>query len=156
MHMKIRFLVMGLVISLTACNKKEDTKVVTEPEMEQPEMTAPAKECYEYTKGKDTIHLSMATTNGNNVAGDLKYAWFEKDSNTGMFSGMFKGDTLYADYTFQSEGMTSIREIVLIRKGDNLLQGYGDITEKGNKQLFKDRKSIKFDEKMVLKKVACK
>lgn len=154
--MRIKFLVLGLVISLAACNKKEDTKVVTEPEMEQPEITAPGKECYEYTNGKDTIQLSMAITNGNNVAGDLKYAWFEKDSNTGMFSGMFKGDTLYADYTFQSEGVTSIREIVLLRKGDTLLQGYGDITEQGNKQAFKDKKSLKFDDKMVLKKVVCK
>lgn len=154
--MKIKFLVLGLVISMAACNKKEDTKVVTEPEMEQPEITAPAKECYEYTNGKDTIELSMAITNGNNVAGDLKYAWFEKDSNTGMFSGMFKGDTLYADYTFQSEGVTSIREIVMLRKGDNLLQGYGDITEQGNKQAFKNKKTLKFDDKMVLKKITCK
>lgn len=155
--MKTRFLILGMIISLASCNKKaEDAKVVTEPEIEQPEITAPAKECYEYANGKDTIHLSLTTTNGNNVSGDLKYAWFEKDNNTGTLSGMFKGDTLYADYTFQSEGMTSVRETVFLRKGDELLQGYGDITEKDNKQTFKDKKSVKFDEKMVLKKVVCK
>ncbi|RKS25189.1 hypothetical protein CLV94_0219 [Flavobacterium endophyticum] len=154
--MKTRFLVLGMIISLAACNKKaEDTQVVTEPEMEQPEITAPAKECYEYANGKDTISLSLAITNGNNVSGDLKYALFEKDGNTGTFTGMFKGDTLYADYMFQSEGMTSVREAVFLRKGDALLQGFGDITEKDNKQVFKDKKSVKFDEKMALKKVAC-
>lgn len=155
--MKTKVLVLGMIISLAACNKKaEDTQVVTEPEMEKPEITAPAKDCYEYANGKDTIQLSFATTNGNNVSGDLKYAWFEKDSNKGTLSGMFKGDTLYADYTFQSEGTTSVRETVFLRKGDMLLEGFGDITEKGNKQVFKDKKSVKFDEKMALKKVACK
>ena len=85
----------------------------------------------------------------------MVYNFFEKDKNSGTVSGMFKGDTLYADYTFQSEGTSSVRETVFIKKGNTLVEGFGEITEKDNKQIFKDKKALKFDESVVLNKVEC-
>lgn len=155
--MKKSIFILGVAfISLTSCTKKAEEKtVVTQEEMEKPE-TESAKECYQYVSKKDTVMVTLITSNGNNITGDLKYKWFEKDNNDGKISGMFKGDTLYADYTFQSEGMSSVREMVFLRKGNTLIEGFGDIEEKGDKQVFKDKKNLKFDANIVLEKVICK
>jgi len=154
--MKNRILAFAIAVTFfTSCKEKTEEQVVTEQEMEQPEVSVSAKDCYLYVKGKDTVKLSLITANGNNVSGDLVYSFFEKDKNSGTVSGMFKGDTLYADYTFQSEGTSSVRETVFLKKGTILVEGFGEITEKDNKQVFKDKKALKFDESVVLNKVEC-
>jgi len=153
--MKKKILILGIAFAAFASCKKEEKQVVTEKEMEQPEISVSSKDCYLYVKGKDTVRLTLVTANGDNVAGDLTYSFYEKDKNAGTVSGMFKGDTLYADYNFQSEGMASVRETAFIKKGNTLVEGFGEITEKDNKQVFKDRKSLKFDGRVVLNKVDC-
>lgn len=154
--MKNKILAFAIAVTFFAsCKEKTEEQVVTEQEMEQPEVSVSAKDCYLYVKAKDTVRLTLITANGNNVSGDLVYNFFEKDKNSGTVSGMFKGDTLYADYTFQSEGTSSVRETVFIKKGTTLIEGFGEITEKGNKQVFKDKKALKFDESVVLNKVEC-
>jgi hypothetical protein len=40
------------------------------------------------------------------VVGNLCYRFFEKDKNDGTVIGKLQGDTLIADYTFMSEGVT--------------------------------------------------
>lgn len=154
--MKNRILAFAVAVTFfVSCKEKIEEQVVTEKEMEQPEVSVSAKDCYLYVKAKDTVKLTLITANGNNVSGDLVYSFFEKDKNSGTISGMFKGDTLYADYTFQSEGMSSVRETVFLKKGTTLVEGFGEITEKDNKQIFKDKKALKFDESVVLNKVEC-
>lgn len=155
--MKTQILTISLLLALTlSCNKKSET-IETEQEVqtEEPKVAVIEKECFELVKGNDTITLSL-TSSANNVNGELKYDWFEKDGNTGTYSGIFIGDTLFADYTFQSEGMTSVRETVFVKSGNTLVQGFGDMEEKGNKQVFKDPKKLKFDNSIVLMKSDCK
>ena len=136
--------------------KEEEKQVVTEQEMEQPEITIQDKECFLWTsKGKDTIKMSMITANGGNVSGDLEYNFFEKDGNTGKFSGVAKGDTLYVTYDFESEGMKSTRESAFLRQGNNLIEGFGEVETNGNAQTFKDKKTLKFDAGITLNKVEC-
>lgn len=155
--MKSKILIIGMIFSLASCNKKaEDTQVVTEKEMEQPEISVSEKQCYLWTKGKDSISMSLVTANGNNVTGELKYNFFEKDDSSGTVSGMYKGDTLYVDYNFEAEGTKSFREAVFIKKGTTLVQGFGDVEQKDNKEVFKDKKTLKFDESVVLNEVDCK
>ena len=145
------------MIAFASCGKKEEEKpVVTEQEMEQPEITIQDKECYLWTsKGKDTIKMSITTGNGGNVVGDLEYNFFEKDGNKGTFSGLAKGDTIYATYDFESEGMNSTRESAFLKKGNTLIEGFGDVETKGNAQTFKDKKALKFDGSVTLNKVDC-
>ncbi len=112
-----------------------------------------AREFFLWTKGKDSVTIEY-TRKANNVSGKLRYAWFEKDKNNGTFVGVFDGDTLRADYTFQSEGMTSVREIVFVRNGEKLLQGNGEMTEKDNKVVFVDRK-LDFTNTIELSKTQC-
>ncbi len=145
------------LLSLIACNKKEETKATETTEI--PAKTTAAdnvKSCYESVKDKDTVSLSLVL-NANNVNGVLAYNLYEKDKNDGTISGTFIGDTLYADYTFKSEGQSSVREVVFLRNGDVLTEGHGDMEEKNAKMCFKNPKKVTFDNSgIVLTKAECK
>jgi hypothetical protein len=111
--------------------------------------------CYQYIKNRDTATLSIKVE-GNQVSGSLGYNLYEKDKNSGTFTGLIKGDTLIADYTFHAEGKISVREIALFKQGDKLIEGFGDVQEiKGNIK-FKDISKLKFDNSIVFSKIACK
>ena len=113
------------------------------------------KHCYQYISQKDSAFLSLETKN-NQVTGTLSYNLFEKDKNNGAITGIVKGDTIIADYTFQSEGMTSIREVVWLKKNDQLLEATGDIEEINGKAKFKNLSTLSFGKSMIFKKTDCR
>lgn len=152
--MKNKALLFIVLAGLISCGKKEGQKENQE-EVKVSEKEVATKECYSYTKNNDTITMTLIHGEGDKVSGDLVYNLYEKDGNFGTFQGIFKGDTLLIDYNFESEGMKSLREDVFLKKGDNLLRGYGEIAMIDGKQVIKQRKTIKFDEDFALTKKAC-
>jgi hypothetical protein len=147
-----RLLALGLLA--ICCQKKDNTRPIETAAPEAAAM-APVKTCYLYAKNADTISLSLSM-NANNVNGLLDYKLREKDENTGTISGTFIGDTLYADYAFQSEGTTSVREVVFLRSGGKLTEGHGDMEEKGVKMVFKNPKQVGFGNPgLSLQKIDC-
>lgn len=117
--------------------------------------TPEAVQCFQYIKNRDTANLSVKTEN-NKVTGSLGYNLYEKDKNSGTFTGIVKGDTLIADYTFQAEGRSSLRQVVLLKQGDNLIEGFGDVEEVNGHVKFKDISKLKFENSIVFGKIACK
>ncbi|WP_343531346.1 hypothetical protein [Pedobacter sp.] len=111
--------------------------------------------CYAYIKGRDTAELTLITT-GIVSTGELRYKWFEKDKNMGTIEGEMHGDTLIAAYTFDSEGQKSVRQVVFLKKDNQLLEGFGEVEEKDGKASFKDLKKLGFSNAMVFEKVPCK
>jgi hypothetical protein len=99
--------------------------------------------CYEMTMKRDTVLLRI-TIKDTVVTGQLDYRWHEKDRNTGTIHGVIKDSLIIADYTFQSEGMTSLREVVFKLKGDTLIQGFGEINEENGKVIFLDKNRLQF------------
>ena len=99
--------------------------------------------CYRMTKDKDTGSLNLSVT-GNKVSGKLEYKLFEKDSNKGIISGIVRDSLIIADYTFQSEGINSVREVVFLIKGNSLLEGYGEIRIVGDTSRFVGSGRLKF------------
>lgn len=148
-------IILGLLISglFTGCKKEEKVIVVDQPKPEAKQTVV--NECYQLAKGKDTISASL-TIDGENVSGNLIYNFYEKDKNTGSILGTIKGDTLLADYTFQSEGQESVREVIFLRKNKTLTEGYGESKQEGNKSVFLNPKIIQFKSITVLKEVPCK
>ena len=147
---------MACSVLLLSCNKKEESNGTEKEKIEaEAASDAAVNECYQFSKNNDTITLSV-TRNGNVATGRLAYNFFEKDDSKGDFAGTFKGDTLVADFTFESEGTTSIREVVFLKSNDSYLPGYGDMEEHNNKQIVKNRKVLKFDDVAVLSKIKCK
>lgn len=122
-----------------------------------PTTTIAAKQtdCYQFTQKRDTVSLTLHQ-DGAAVTGDLNYRFYEKDKSKGTLSGEMKGDTILGEYTFDSEGMRSVREIVFLKKDGKLYEGYGDVEEKGGKVTFKNRSALKFGEGVVLSKTDCK
>lgn len=111
-------------------------------------------QCYAYIKNKDTANLSFTTANGI-IVGELSYQLFEKDSNKGMIKGEMRGDTLMLDYTFNSEGKESERQVIFLKKDDQLFEGFGDMEEKKGKFIFKDVSSLNFKGGTVFNKIDC-
>lgn len=124
-----------------------DTKVI--------ETNINSNQCFQYINKKDTASLNLVIKN-DKVNGILSYNLFEKDKNNGTIEGIIKGDTIIADYTFQSEGTTSTREVVWLKKNDELVEGFGDTKEGNGKMKFKNTSNLRFDQSMVFKPIICK
>ena len=134
-----------------ACQNNQSTQHVEETTNSTPT----TQTCYAYTNNRDTASLTLIST-GPIVTGELNYQNFEKDSNTGMLKGEMRGDTLVADYTFNSEGMQSIRQVAFLSKNGELLEGFGDVIEKDGKMVFKTLSTLKFGNSITFTKVNCK
>ena len=114
-------------------------------------------ECFTFNDNKgSTADILIYGTGFNKVLGKLSYSFSGKDKNDGTFYGYKKGDTIIVDYKFQSEGVYSHREVAWIRKGDQLLEGYGDIYEKNGNVKFKDVSKLTFGKSVIFNKTVCK
>jgi len=112
-----------------------------------------ASSCYLYTSGKDSIFMKLNTV-GNKVTGALVYNFYEKDKSKGALTGTLNGDTLFANYTFQSEGIESVREVAFIKKEKGYIEGYGDMDDKSGTK-FKNKNKIKFSVSSLLRQIEC-
>ena len=101
------------------------------------------KNCYANYSLKDTVKLELVK-NENIISGTLSFKYFGKDENIGTFAGVMRGDTLVADYTFMSEGVTSVRQIAFIKLDNTLVEGYGDVEEKNGEMVFKNIGKLNF------------
>jgi hypothetical protein len=155
---KSLFFALALTAAVVSCKKEEVVNEKTEKA--QTNSSAESDDavhhtCYEYAGARDTVRMNIVEQD-KAVNGSLAYEYFEKDKNSGIVEGVVKGDTLVLNYTFMSEGTNSKRQVVFLKKGDALVEGYGDTFEKDGAVLYKDLKKLKFDEKFPLKKTDCK
>lgn len=121
MRLTIFAIVSVVAITLIACGQKTETADTSSSET--PVNEGAKHLCYQYTGNKDTVRMSLTIT-GTEVSGELTYNLFEKDRNDGKFNGTISGDTITADYDFQSEGMMSTRKVVFLKKDNALVEGY--------------------------------
>lgn len=110
--------------------------------------------CYTYATDNDSIMLQL-TRKGSVVEGELTYILYEKDLNRGTINGVLKGDTLFADYTFTSEGRTSVREVAFVERSNELVEAFGEIEEQNGKFVFSDRSMLTLNENVVLRASEC-
>lgn len=136
--------------------KNEATEVVSpeETDLMETEINTPEIACYRYASEKDTVLLQMEKMS-DDVAGTLSFNYFEKDKNEGTFEGIMVGDTLFADYTFGSEGKISVREVMFVKKGNKLVEGYGEVEELEGKTKFKSKTKFTFYDAMPLEEINC-
>jgi len=127
-----------------SCNSQNEETEKTSSQQVKSTRPSPIS-CYRYATATDTIILKVIHV-GNLVTGTLVYILKEKDKNKGTIQGKMKGDILVADYTFMSEGIQSIRQIVFKKEGSSFVEGYGD---------FKNIESLNFNTSMKLAEVAC-
>ena len=144
---------------LFACGNKNETSNSTQDNADSTGTTenkimVPVTTCYMGAMGKDTFQLTVAVKE-NEVTGNLAYLFHEKDRQKGTLEGHMAGDTLLANYTFNSEGQTSVRQVAFLLTDEKAIEGYGDVEEKNGAMIFKDIKKLQFGEGLNLLKVAC-
>ena len=144
--MTTRILIIISCAVASSCNDQSNTPGTST----NPVTTA----CYSAVNDKDSIRLSIKVTGGA-VTGDLYYHLLEKDKNTGAIEGKMVGDTIIAEYSFASEGMQSVREVAFLKKGENLVEGFGPVEDINGKMVFKSRSALVFDSANLLLKVEC-
>lgn len=150
------FILITILFSCSGNSSSQEKTNVEEYELKEPSSAdAVSTICYSLKNGKDTVLMKLNIDNGQ-VSGDLTYQYFEKDRNTGTLKGQMNGDTLFATYTFMSEGRESVRQIVFLKKGDEMTEGYGNLNPTSGEPDFTDKSTIKFDNKFVLKKTSCR
>ncbi len=100
-------------------------------------------QCFQRIIKKDTATLKLLIAD-TIVTGELQYLPYEKDHNTGTIKGILKDSVIYADYTFKSEGVTSVREVIFKFTKNNLMEAYGNVQEQNGKIVFKDKKGLQY------------
>lgn len=149
-----------ILIVLSSCKKETTTTEpvqITPSPPKEAEIVEPAgDQCYAWRSNGSVIEMSFNVNSHQEVNGKLSYNIVGKDKNEGSLIGNMKGDTLIADYTFMSEGVSSIREVAFLQKDGAFIEGYGDVVEANAKFSFKDKSKLKFDAKNTLSKVDCK
>jgi hypothetical protein len=88
------------------------------------------------------------------VSGILAFNNSQKDSSSGTFLGTLTNDVLLGNYSFDSEGVRSNREVIFKKVGDNLVEGFGPVkTVRGN-EVFVTPLNVSYDPKSTFIKSA--
>ena len=111
--------------------------------------------CYEMIIASDTAFMKIEQNN-NTVNGTLKYKRKDKDSNTGNIILNKISNRAEGYYTFESEGKTSVRQIIFKINNNSFAEAYGDIEMKSDTAVYKYPHALNFEEKHSFNKVDCK
>lgn len=112
------------------------------------------KHCFAYTENNDSVFLFLIIQK-NSAKGKLIYHLNEKDKNTGTINGRFRGDTLFASYSFLSEGQQSVRQVIFLKKGNVFQEGNGSMREVNGEIVFSNPKEVSFTGNIILFPVDC-
>lgn len=139
-----------LFVFLVACQSTEN-KTSETPSVK---VTSEIPGCYRSVFGKDSASLALIKKE-DSISGNLNYHWFQKDNNSGYFSGTLQDSLLTGFYNFYSEGKYSVRQVVFKVKSDTLLEGYGAINMKNDTAFFKKIDHLQFLADRPLVKTEC-
>ncbi len=120
----------------------------------QQETAMPAIQCFAYQAQKDSAFLHLEINSGI-VSGKLSYVLLEKDRNDGTIAGTMSGDTIFARYTFSSEGSQSVREVAFLKSGNDWVEGFGDAKDSAGVMIFTNRSGLDFEKGLHFKPVEC-
>lgn len=126
------------------------------PETLENEINFRQSSCYKYESSKDTVMMKMKRAEvDDEVTGTLSYNYQEQSPSKGTFKGKIVGDTIFADYTFDLHGTTSIRELIFIKKDSSLVEGFGETEKIKGKTKFKPDAIMSFNEATSLEQIPC-
>ncbi|MES2930731.1 MAG: META domain-containing protein [Patescibacteria group bacterium] len=105
--------------------------------------------CYVATLAKDVYTLNILSQEGQSFKGTLRFKNFEKDSSSGTYTGTYSNGILLGDYSFQSEGMDSVMQVIFKKTGEGFIRGYGDLDATGTR--FTDINTVIYESNAVFK-----
>ncbi len=127
------FLVVIIIIIVGALFYFQKSKDMN-PNGENPIVSESSIEgCYVATLAKDVYTLTILSEESGNFTGSLSFKNFEKDSSSGTYNGTYKDGILLGDYSFQSEGMDSVMQVIFKKEGEAFVRGFGEVNETGDR-----------------------
>jgi hypothetical protein len=159
--MKLPILLFSIVLTAaTACNNKQQAEETVPPSTDTPVDNShiattpiPLNGCYRMVINKDTARIRLKVVDSM-VTGDLKYHWFEKDRNEGSVKGVVRDSLVILNYTFHSEGTTSVRQVVFKMEGNSLIEGQGEMITADTVK-YKDIRQLQFQYDHPFVKIDC-
>jgi hypothetical protein len=118
----------------------KETKSVPEPVVTEVESLIG---CYQTHYAKDVYSLSINRPEREQFEGTLVFDNFEKDSSSGTYVGIYTNGILLGYYSFQSEGMDSVMQVIFKKTDTGFVRGYGSYNEDGTE--FIDLNDITYD-----------
>ena len=145
-----------VLLLFLSCSESSNEKVETKP-VTAATTAAPASlnGCYEMIISGDTAFMNIEQSS-DMLNGTLKYKRKDKDNNNGKVVLTKTGNRAEGYYTFQSEGLKSVRQIVFKINNNSFAEGYGNIEMKNDTAVFKYPHALNFEEKHTFNKVTCK
>ena len=110
-------------IIIVSCNKKQNDNQTVEDK-------PVSVNCYVALYEKDTINLKVNTLESGKISGTMDMKLLDMPIKTGKLSGEFKGDTLFADYSFiqgTNDKVVFKNPMAFLKKGNELILGNGKI-----------------------------
>lgn len=133
-------------IGFQSCNKKESKDGVVNPKTEAEKYVK--TECYKAIYEADTLDLQLNTLKDGKIIGDLIMKIEFQSEKIGEIKGEFRGDTLFADYTFrQGTNKASVfkNPMAFLKRGNELVLGNGSIVTSLGVSYFEKGKPIDFE-----------
>ena len=128
---------------LVSCNRNQknaaDQTVAEKPVSVQ---------CYLSIYEKDTVTLEINTLKNGKLTGTMDMKLFDMPIKTGKIAGEYKGDTLFADYSFiqgTNEKVVFKNPMAFLKKGNELILGNGEIETYLGASYFKKGVPIDFE-----------
>ena len=144
----LAFLTTGFVFS---CNQPQNNGNQTADDGSN---TAIKDQCYLALSEADTANLKIRTDADGKVTGELEMRYGMKQNaverviNNGKVDGTFRGDTLFLNYLYTSGTLNNTlyqNPLALIKKGENLVLGVGEIVNSVGRSYFVKNKPINFE-----------
>jgi hypothetical protein len=101
--------------------------------------------CYVSQLKQDVYTLILKSTDENTVTGKISFNNFEKDSSSGSFNGTFDNNILLGNYSFDSEGMHSNRQLIFKKVDAGFVEGFGEVKSLGDSEVFADLNKITYE-----------
>jgi hypothetical protein len=125
-------------------SEMESTSLIAETEDDDSMDETSTKYCYQYNQQGEHVACQIFTAANGAFSG--YYTWYieGKDGTQGVLKGTnFNSDTLIVEHTYMQEGSVATEEMILLKKGDNVTQLVGELSEKTGKMVIKDKKKLK-------------
>ena len=133
-------------IGLQSCKKNETLKSgeATQVQAEKPISV----QCYKALYEKDTLELKMNTLKSGKITGDMVMKILDMPKKVGKIAGEFRGDTLFASYTFiqgDYNKKTYKNPMAFLKRGNELILGNGKIETTMGASYFVKGEPIDFE-----------
>ena len=144
-------------IGFESCKNESNTKEAefAKAQAEKPVSTA----CYKAIYENDTINLTINTLKDGKIVGDMVMKISKMPEKIGKIEGKFRGDTLFADYSFiqgTNDKITFKNPMAFLKHKKGLILGSGKIETYLGRSYFAKDTPINFEKvKYIFATVDC-